>query len=66
MQAAASLPVSVRIRLETHAGHSMLVGPFDTLAGAHLLAADLIADGSIGSVIVQQQDDDGTWREVRY
>jgi len=43
----------------------MLVGPFDTFAGAHRMARDLIADGSIGSVIVQQQDDDGTWLEVR-
>ncbi len=57
--------VSVRIRLETRAGRSMLVGPFDTLAGAHQLARDLIADGSVGSVIVEQQGDDGAWLEVR-
>ncbi len=57
--------VSVRIRLETHAGRSMLVSGFDTLAGARQLAWDLIADGSVGSVIIQQQGDDGTWREVR-
>ncbi len=58
--------VSVRIRLETRAGRSMLVGPFDNLAGARQLADDLIADGSVGSVIVEQQGDDGAWREVRY
>ncbi len=57
--------VSVRIRLETRAGRSMLVGPFDAVAGARQLADDLIADGSVGSVIIQQQGDDGTWREVR-
>ena len=56
--------VNVRIRLETPAGRSMLVGPFDTLAGARQLAGDLIADGSVGSVIVQQQGADGAWREV--
>ncbi len=65
MQASASLPVNVRIRLETRAGRSMLVGPFDTLAGARQLARDLIADGSVGSVIVEQQGDDGAWLEVR-
>jgi hypothetical protein len=57
--------LNVRIRLETRAARSMLVGPFDTLAGARQLADDLIADGSVGSVIVQQQDDDGAWREMR-
>ena len=65
MKAPKSLPVNVRIRLETPAGRSMLVGPFDTLAGAQQLARDLIADGSAASVIVQQQGDDGAWREVR-
>ncbi len=43
----------------------MLVGPFDTLEGAHQLAGDLIEDGAVGSVIVEQQGDDGAWREVR-
>jgi hypothetical protein len=64
MKASPSLPVNVRIRLETHAGHSMFVGPFFDLAGARQLAGDLIADGSVGSVTVEQQRDDGAWREV--
>ncbi len=57
--------VNVRIRLETRAGRSMLVGPFDTLEGAHQLAGDLIADGSAASVILEEQAADGAWREVR-
>lgn len=54
---------TVRLRLHTHAGHSMLVGPFGSLSGAKRMAEDLLAEQppAIRAARVEHRNK-GTWR----
>ncbi len=51
----------VRLKIETQAGRSLIVGPFNTLGGAKRLAQDLIEDGTVQSVQVLHRNK-GSWR----